>query len=359
MGAMVEYKIDDVLAAAQGRVRRVFDEFDNVVVSVSSGKDSTVLFHLALEEAKTRGRKIKIFFLDQEAEYQSTRVLIDQMMRNDHVVPMWYQVPLLLTNATSHTEYFLDAWHEGREWLHPRSDLAIQSIDGAYPNRFYKFFEWFERQFDEDTAVMVGLRSKESLMRFRSVTNNPGYDGISWSTKTKSKQTFRFYPIYDWTFADVWKYISDRGVSYNRYYDRKFVKSGANARTMRVSNLIHEKSFHALAELQEFEPDTYERLLKRLDGVHCAALYANDDLVYSSKKLPNHFQSWVQYRNYLMASTPIDRIGNFRDRFDKQSSDEKTAQQQVKQILLNDWENNLPVTTFNRERLYNSWWDKL
>src|SRR5690606_24707819 len=240
----------------------------------------------------------------------------------------WFQVPILMTNATSHADYFLDAWHEGREWLRPKHELAVRETDGTHPRRFYPFFEWYERRCTEPTAFLVGLRSKESLTRFRAVTNNPGHAGLSWSTRTRSPLAFRFYPIYDWTFGDVWKFIADRGVRYNRVYDWLFVKYGVNMSTMRVSNLIHEKSFHALADLQEFEPDTYEALLRRLGGVHRAALYARDELVYSASTLPARFHSWREYRDYLLATTPTDKAARFRDRFARQKGDEATCRAQ-------------------------------
>lgn len=359
MAQMVEYKTDDVLTAATRRVSRVFDEFSRIVVSVSSGKDSTVLYHLAIDEAAKRGRKVELFFLDQEAEYQSTVSLIEEMMLSPHVSPRWFQVPLLMTNATSHVDYFLDAWHEGSEWVRPKHELAIHETDGTHPRRFYSFFEWYEKQCTEPTAFLVGLRSKESLTRFRAVSNNPGYSGVSWSTKTKSPHAFRFYPIYDWTFGDVWKFIADRGVKYNRVYDWLFAKHGVNMSTMRVSNLIHEKSFHALADLQEFEPETYERLLHRLSGVHCAALYAKDKHVYSASERPPSFASWREYRDYLLASTPIDKAERFHTRFAKQKDDEATYQAQCKQLLLNDWENNIPVPKSKRESLKAIWWNRL
>ena len=181
----VEYKTTDVLTAARDRISLVFDRFANVTVSVSSGKDSTVLYHLALAEAERRGRRIKVFFLDQEAEWQSSIDLIAEMMRHPLVDSEWYQVPILMTNATSHREYFLDAWHDGKDWLRAKHPLAIHSLDKTYPPRFYDFFAWHEKQASEPTVFLVGLRSKESMNRFRAVTKSAGYQGISVEHKNE------------------------------------------------------------------------------------------------------------------------------------------------------------------------------
>ena len=56
----------NVLEAARERIAGVFDDYESICVSISGGKDSTVLAHLAGAEAKRRGRKIDVFFLDEE-----------------------------------------------------------------------------------------------------------------------------------------------------------------------------------------------------------------------------------------------------------------------------------------------------
>lgn len=357
---MIHYFDYTVLEAARRRITKVFDKFDRIFVSVSSGKDSTCLFHLCLEEAEKRDRKIHLFFLDQEAEYQGTVDIMQRMMAHPRVIPCWYQVPIYMTNATSYTQDQLYAWGEGEDWMRPKEDIAIKSIDGDYPKRFYKFFEWLELQQTEPTAFMVGLRSKESMNRFRAVTKNPGYNSIPWSTKTKNDLCTRFYPIYDWTFGDIWKYISDGNHPYNPVYDRMYCLKGKRLNDIRISNLIHEKSFGCLTELQEIESDTYERLCIRLEGVHSAAMYAHETLLYQAKALPKDFSSWKEYRDYLLESAPIsDKYRErLRKRFSKQPDIDSIHRQQCKQVLVCDAENNIPVNTkaISKEELREKWW---
>lgn len=340
----IVYGLDDVLEAARKRVSFVFDEFENVWISISGGKDSTVMWHLFVEEAERRDRTVNAFFLDQEAEYEGTIKVMRRMMSHPLVVPHWYQVPIHMTNATSYVQEFLNAWFPGEEWLRPKEQNSIHSIEGDYPKRFYEFFPWLEAQMMEPTAFCIGLRSKESLNRFRAVTKQPGYGNVLWSTKTANPLTFRFYPLYDWCFGDVWKYIYENDLEYNSIYDKLFRLHGVNIRNMRVSVLMHEKSYDCLATLQELEPELFDRVLERIHGAHCAAIYANESSsVYKARELPAMFRSWREYRDYLLETTPFARRERFEKRFAGQLDDEHTARQQVHQLQINDWENNVPV----------------
>jgi predicted phosphoadenosine phosphosulfate sulfurtransferase len=351
----VNGNLENVLEAARRRTALVFDRFDRVVVSVSGGKDSHVVWHLAAAEAERRGRRVEAFFLDQEAEYAGTIDVIDAIMRHPATEPRWYQVPLRMTNATSHRDVFLDAWAPGDTWMRPRSPLAITEAPGA-PDRFYDFFPWFEEQ-REDTAFIIGLRSRESLNRWRAVKNNPGLDGIAWSTTAKGRGNYRFSPIFDWNTGDVWKYLADEGLRYNRIYDAMYAR-GVPERQMRVSYLLHEQSFRAVTTLQELEPETYERLVRRIGGVHAAALYASEE-TYNARKLPGAFATWRAFREHLLATTPLDKIERFRKRFAKQGDDESTAREHCRQLLINDWENNVPMRRMAAAKLREAWWDRL
>lgn len=67
------YKENTVFDEALNRIRMIYDNFDDVVVSMSGGKDSAVLFNLTLMVAKEKNRlPVKVFWLDQEAEWQAT-----------------------------------------------------------------------------------------------------------------------------------------------------------------------------------------------------------------------------------------------------------------------------------------------
>jgi len=207
----------NVLEAARQRISFIFDEFKEISVSISGGKDSTVLLALTLQEAEKRNRKIKVFFLDQEAEYQATIDTLRIQMKHPLIIPEWYQVPIYMTNATSSNDYFLYAWGEGEQWMREKEPIAIKEISGDYPKRFYEFFPWIEKQ-NPDTAYLIGLRAEEGITRYRAVTKYPGYKGLKWSTISQAGAN-RFYPIFDWTWNSLWRFIYDYNLPYNKIYD--------------------------------------------------------------------------------------------------------------------------------------------
>lgn len=362
-----------VLESAKERTSYVFDEFENIVVSVSGGKDSTVLAHMALCEAHRRGRKIGIFFLDEEVVYDSTIKQIEYIMGMypNNTIPLWLQLEFNLTNAVSLTESQLKCWETGKHkiWMRSKKSNSIQHKpwDQAKEtvrdkNKGFGFYDALEnfQNSRENTAFLVGLRATESPNRWRAVSKNPGYKNIFWCTKMAGTNR-TFYPLYDWNFHDIWKYIYDNKLKYSKIYDYMY-KKGMGIQEIRVSSLIHEKSFKALVELPEFEPKTYDRLLKRVKGISIGNLYGKDSKMLRVSKLPKNFKTWIEYRDFLLETYPdMGKKEIFVRRFGKHLSNPYVARQQCRQLVLNDYENNLPVDNKPdpREALIQKWRDLL
>lgn len=349
---------EDVLTAARRRISFIFDHFEQIQVSISGGKDSTVLAHLVLMEAKRRNRRVGIFFLDEEVVYQSTIEQVEYIMEEmapGHVIPLWLQLEFHLTNATSLTETQFIPWEAGKHkiWMRPKKSYAIKAppwdrsteivADKNKGFGFYDVFTNFERCYT-NTAFLVGLRGTESPNRWRTVSKNPatiGGERVYWAT-TKG-ENYSMYPLYDWNFHDVWRYIYEHKLRYHKIYDYQFRK-GYPINEMRISSLIHEKSFHSLVDLPEFEPQTYNRLLKRAKGIALAQETGKKAQLFRARKLPRQYKSWREYRDFLLATHP-DPKGQeiLARRFANHRDNEYVARQQVRQLVLNDYENNLPV----------------
>jgi predicted phosphoadenosine phosphosulfate sulfurtransferase len=351
-------KMETVLEAARKRIAFVFDAFETIVVSVSGGKDSTVLAHLALVEANRRNRRIGMFFLDEEAIYEATADQVDYLMGlfPQNTIRLWFQIPFRLTNATSVEEGQVQCWEPGehKRWMRPKKAFAIQHPpwdpatqtvrDKRKGFGFYDVIENFERSYSR-AAFLVGLRAAgESPNRWRAVTKNPidiGGERIYWGTRKGVNSAL--YPLYDWNYYDIWRYVHDEGLRYHRAYDWQF-KKGYPVSEMRVSSLTHERAFKSIVDLPEFEPKTYEKLRKRIKGVSLAQEAGKSAKLFRASKLPQNFTSWIAYRDFLL-KTHADptRVGIFAARFARQLSNEYVARQQCRQLILNDYENNLAI----------------
>ena len=357
MPTQVYLRGQNVLDAARERIAFVFDAFETVNVSISGGKDSTVLAHLALLEAQHRNRKVGLFFLDEEVVYQSTAEQVEYLMSllPDHTNRLWLQIPFCLTNATSLQESQLVCWEPGKHklWMRPKGkgnivakpwDPASERWTSGYKwLDFYAVLDNFQRCYS-NTAWLVGLRGTESPNRWRTMCKHPvdvQGERIYWATKTPPN--VNFYPIYDWNFHDVWRYIHETGLKYSKVYDYLFRK-GVGINEIRISSLIHEKSFKSLCDLPEFEPRTYERLCKRIQGIAFAQETGKSAKAFAARKLPKNFTSWRTYRDFLLDTYPIpEHKPVFARRIARQLDNEHVARQQCRQLILNDYENNLPV----------------
>lgn len=344
-----------VLEAVKERISFIFDEFENIIVSISGGKDSTVLAHLALTEAHKRNRRIGIFFLDEEVVYQSTVEQIKYIMSlyPENTIKLWFQIEFNLTNATSFQDSQLKCWERGKHkiWMRPKESDSIQYKpwdrtketirDKNKGFGFYDAIENFNNS-RHNTAFLVGLRATESPNRWRAVSKNPGYKNVYWSTGMKNGNV-TFYPLYDWNFHDIWKYIYDNKLQYSKIYDFQY-KKGMGLQEIRVSSLIHEKSFKSLVELPEFEPKTYDKLLKRIDGIAVGHIYGKENKMLRARVLPRNYKSWREYRDFLLETYPDPgKKKIFEKRFSKHLDNNYVARQQCRQLILNDYENNLPV----------------
>lgn len=346
-----------MLTAARERISFLFDNYESIIVSISGGKDSTVTAHLALVEANRRGRKIGIFFLDEEVVYQSTADQVEYLMSlyPENTNRLWLQVPFNLTNATSYTDRYLSVWEprKHKEWMRHKGKKNIVAPPwGDNPSirnpaigfDFYDVIENFESCYT-NTAFLVGLRATESPNRWRAMVKNPvqiGGESIYYATK-KNNGNASIYPIYDWNFQDVWHYIYDEKLKYSKIYDFQFMK-GMGINEIRCSSLIHERSFKSICDLPEFEPKTYEKLCRRIKGIEFAQETGKSSKMFKARKLPQNFSSWITYRNFLIDTYPDpERKRLFEKRFAKHLTNEFVARQQCRQLILNDYENNVPV----------------
>lgn len=330
-----------VYEAALERVNFVFDNCDDIIVSMSGGKDSTVIYHLAHKVAAERGRlPLKVFWLDQEAEWQATEDYMRSIMYRDDVVPCWFQIPFRLTNSLSFKDNFLYCWDKSKEdvWIRQQDAIGIKENPLPERDRFKSLISLLPSTCDcsgkEHVGVLVGMRAEENTVRRMAMMHAKSqYKGITWCRKTE-KNTRVFWPIYDFSANDVWTCIAKNGLPYNRIYDA-FYKFGIPKNAMRVSALIHETAWHSIERLQEAEPRMYNRYLARINGVNCFNHFRNEIMPYV---LPPYFDSWLEYRDYLLVNLIEPKYhAIFKQRWSRPGQNtDNWYKTHVREIMVND-----------------------
>lgn len=344
------YLPQTVLEASLDRIRRLYREFPHIYIATSGGKDSTVCLQLALTVAAEMDRlPVRVLFVDQEAEWQSAIDYIREVMHRPTVQPYWLQVPIKISNSASIDDVWLYCWQEGVEWMRPKEPDSIH-VNTYGTDRFKLMFEAFLNTMHpgEKACVIGGVRAEESPSRHRSLVMKPKYQDITWAKQpNKAQAHFSFYPIYDWTTSDVWKYIHESGAPYCPIYDHMYQR-GVPVNKMRVSNLHHETAIHALFWLQEIEGKTWDALTRRLGGIHSARNMTYSEMFQVPKELPFMFRSWREYRDHLLENLIVipEHREMYREAFARYDANyegmipsamERLTKVQITTILTNDF----------------------
>jgi len=292
------YSDKNVWEAALERMNFLFDEFEEVTVGYSGGKDSTVIFELAKKVALERGRRISVLFIDQEAEWNETIEMVRYVMSDKIVDPYWYQIPIRIENATSFKDTFLYCWEPGKKWLREKEPISIKENTYGVGWWYGIFGAIFNKDFaGKKHCCVSGVRCEESPGRHAALINGRVYKHITWGNKKAGRNNhFTFYPLYDWSYTDIWKAINDNGWKYNKMYDLQY-QYGVSLKHMRISSLHHETAVDSLFYLQEVDHELYDKLVERLGGVDMAGKMGYEN--YFIEKVPYMFSGWREYGEYL------------------------------------------------------------
>jgi predicted phosphoadenosine phosphosulfate sulfurtransferase len=320
----------NVLEASRERISKIFNDFEKCYISFSGGKDSTVMTHLVMEEAIKRNRKVGVLIIDLEAQYKHTIDHIREVIEiyKDHIDLHWFCGELLLRNAVSDFQPKWVCWDEECKdiWVRnkPIEASDLSQYDFYSPKmEFEEFMVLFGKWYAQDslTAGFIGIRSDESLHRYRAIVSekkNLTYNGYKWTTKL-TKNLFNVYPIYDWRTEDIWVFhAKNKNLCHNLIYDM-MTRAGVKLSNQRLCQPYGDDQKRGLWLYHILEPDTWYKLLNRVSGVNSGALYIQERgniNGYNDVTKPNG-HTWESYTNYLLKSLPIKMQHHYKERFIK------------------------------------------
>lgn len=326
----------DVLTAAKQRIAWTFDTFPRIYLSGPSGKDSGAMMHLVCQEARRRGRKVGVLFLDLEGQYALTIAHVREMfaLYADVIDPYWLAIPLHLRNAVSMMEPYWIAWDPAcpERWIRPQPPEAITDWTrfpfykppwtGPDGQRTAMEFEEFIEEFGDwwgqgqATACFVGIRSDESLNRWRTIASarKKRLEDRPYTT-WKGRSVFNVYPIYDWATEDVWTFFGRTGLPYNRLYDMMY-QAGIPLHNQRICQPYGDDQRRGLKLFAIIEPETWSRVVCRVEGANMGALYCGKrGNILGNGKVelpPGH--TWESYVRFLLGSLPPVEADHYKDK---------------------------------------------
>jgi predicted phosphoadenosine phosphosulfate sulfurtransferase len=317
----------NVYNITQDRLKILFEEFDNVYVSFSGGKDSGVLLNLCIDYIRKHDLKIKlgVFHIDYEAQYQMTTDYVNKVFsENLDILDIYHCcMPLHAQCATSMQQSYWVPWEKDKKdiWVRDMPNNSINEDNHQFdfwkPMSDYdfqaKFSQWYHKKKNaKRTACLVGIRTQESLNRWRAIhsdRNYKKYNNINW-TKEMYPNVYNGYPIFDWITEDIWTANSKFTWSYNRLYDL-YYKAGLSVDKMRVASPFNDCAGESLKLYRVIDPNNWGKMIGRVNGVNFTGIYGGTTAMgWHSIKLPkNH--TWKTYMEFLLSTLPKHSRDNY------------------------------------------------
>ena len=327
-----EYMSCNVYEATQQRLRLIFEEFDNIYVSFSGGKDSSLLLNLTLDFRRKYypEKKIGVFHQDFEAQYTVTTEFIERTFERikDEVEPYWVCLPMATRTALSSYQMYWYPWDDTKEeaWVRPmpQHEYVINLKNNPMTTYRYRmhqedlakqFGRWYRISHgDKKTACLLGMRADESLQRYSGFLNKKyGYKGECW-VSNEFKNVWCASPLYDWTLSDVWHANFLFHYEYNRLYDLYYM-AGLKVSQMRVASPFNDYSKDSLNLYRVIDPEIWTKLVGRVQGANFASIYGRSKAMgYRNVTLPAG-HTWESYTRFLLDPLPLRLRNNYVQKF--------------------------------------------
>lgn len=324
----------NVYEAAVERFDYIYTNFERVCVSFSNGKDSGVLLNLAIEAARRHGKlPVNALYIDFEAQYAKAIEFTHRMFSRPEVTGWWVCLPIHLRNAVSQILPYWVCWDKEKRdaWVreYPENPHVVTD-ENFFPffrhgMEFEEFVPEFARWFSQGnkTACCVGIRSDESLNRFRTIASSSKVtlDGLQWTTKLFPKEDseiYNCYPIYDWRTEDIWRANGKFGWDYNKIYDIMHM-AGVSIYKQRLCQPYGDDQRQGLYLFKILEPETWAKVVNRVEGANFGNRYTETDRTtlgnFKVNLPPGH--TYESYAKFLLDTMPPYLAKHYRQKIDK------------------------------------------
>jgi predicted phosphoadenosine phosphosulfate sulfurtransferase len=326
---MKKYKDINVYDATQKRLEFIFNEFDNIYLSFSGGKDSGVLLNLVIDFMKKNNitKKIGLFHQDFEAQYHQTTEYVNNCFENNlkYIEPFWCCNKIRVYNSLSSINPYWYTWDDNKLLVreYPKHGYIITDFQNRIKelenhNDYHMHYKSFSKYFHniknaKKTICLTGIRTDESLNRFRSINNVvKKYKNIDFIIETESN-IYTAKPIYDWSFTDIFLANYKYNFDYNKIYDLFYI-AGLPFKNMRVASPFQDTARDTLYLYRILAPDIWNKLLLRVEGVNYGNIYSNSKAFGKNFKLPkNH--TWKSFTKFLLKTLPLDIRSKYVEKF--------------------------------------------
>lgn len=316
----------------QLRLKFIFEEFDNIYVSFSGGKDSGLLLNLVLDYQQKYypNKKIGVFHQDFEAQYNMTTEYVERTFdRIEKMVePYWVCLPMATRTAVSNYEMYWYPWDDKKKdiWVRnmPKRDYVINldsNIMSTYRYRMHQedlakqFGRWYrDIHGGTSTICLLGIRAEESLHRYNGFLNKKySYKKQCWIS-SQYKNVWCGSPIYDWSLSDVWHAHFKFGYEYNKLYDLFFM-SGLKPSQMRVASPFNDYAKDSLNLYRIIDPDAWIKLVGRVKGANFGSIYGKTKAMgYHNVTLPEG-HTWKSFTVFLLSTLPSNVRNQYVKKF--------------------------------------------